>query len=126
MLTDVVRAECQPSSDETSNVPRGVVDRRECSTVLRVHKLSDEKGRSSVGNRDTESKEEASGNEHLQVDRDGLEDHTKDHDQTADHDAPSSSQTVCDVRNHRQSDERTNGHDTSQKTEEGALGEPEV
>ena len=79
-----------------------------------------------MGNCNTKSKEEASGDEHLQVDRDSLEDHTKDHDQTADHDAPSSSQTVCDVRNHRQSDERTNGHDTSQKTEEGASGESEV
>lgn len=79
-----------------------------------------------MGNRNTESKEEASGDEHLQVDRNGLEDHTEDHDQTSDHDAPSSSQTVCDVGDDRQSDERANGHDTSQKTEEGASGESEV
>jgi hypothetical protein len=92
----------------------------EGSTVLRVHKLSDEKRRSSVGNGDTKSKEKASGDEHLEVDRDRLKDHTKDHDQTSDHDAPSSSQAVCDVGNHGQSDKRTDGHDTCQKTEQGA------
>lgn len=79
-----------------------------------------------MSNRNTESKEEASGDEHLQVDGDSLEDHTKDHDKTADHDAPSSSQTVCDVRDHRQSDERADGHDTSQKTKKGTGWEPEV
>jgi len=79
-----------------------------------------------VGDRNAESKEEASSDEHLQVNRNGLEDHTEDHDQTSDHDAPSSSQTVCDVRNHRQSDERTNGHDTSQKAEQGARWVSEI
>ena len=122
----MVRAECQPSSDETSDVPRGVIDCRECSTVLRVHKLSDKKRRSSVGNGDTKSKEEASGDEHLEVDRDRLKNHTKDHDQTSDHDAPSSSKAVCNVWNHWQSNKRTNGHDTSQKTEQGACGVSEV
>lgn len=79
-----------------------------------------------MGNRNTKSKEEASGDEHLQVDRDRLEDHTKNHDKTSDHNAPSSSQTVCDVGNYGQGDERTDGHDTSQQAEQGARWVSEV
>jgi hypothetical protein len=79
-----------------------------------------------MGDRNTESKEEASGDEHLQVDRDGLKNHTKDHDETADHDAPSSAQAVCDVGSHGKSNERADRHDASEKTEQRALGMSKV
>jgi hypothetical protein len=90
-LTDVVCAEGQPSCDETSNVPCRVVDCSESGAVLRVYKLSDEKRRGTVSNRDTESNEEPRSDEHLQVDRDRLENDTKDHSDTANHDTPSPS-----------------------------------
>jgi len=44
--------------------------------VLRVGELSDEKWRSTVGDGDSETEEETSGNEHSEVDRDGLENDT--------------------------------------------------
>jgi hypothetical protein len=90
-LTDVVCAEGQPSCDETSNVPCRVVDCSESGAVLRVYKLSDEKRRGTVSNRDAETDEEPRGDKHLQVDRDRLENDTKDHSDTANHDTPSSS-----------------------------------
>ena len=69
-----------------------------------------------MSNGDTESQEETRGNEHLEVDGDGLQNDSGYHDDAADDDSPASSKSVRNVWNDGQGDERTNGHDGSEKT----------
>lgn len=111
-LTNVVGAEGQPRCNEASNVPSSVVDGSEGCAVLRVHKLGDQEGRCTVSDCDTEAKEETCSNEHLQVDRNRLKNDAENHSQTSDHDAPSSSKNIGDVRNNGKGDQGANGHDT--------------
>lgn len=68
LALDVVGAICEPGCDNRSDIPRCVVDGREDGAVLRVANLSDEERSRSVGNGDTQTEEEASGDEHLEVD----------------------------------------------------------
>lgn len=113
-LTNVVGAERQPRCNETSNVPCRVVDSSEGCAVLRVHKLSDKEGRCTVSDCDTETKEETRSDEHLQVDRNCLENDAENHGQASDHDAPSSSKDIGDVRNNGKGDQGADGHDACQ------------
>lgn len=109
VVVDVVSTESQPGSDEGTDVPGRVVDGSERCTVLRVNELGDQQRRGAVGDGNTESKEESGGNEHLQVDRDRLENHTEDHNDTANADTGTAAKDVSGVRDERDSDEGTDG-----------------
>jgi len=73
VVLNVVGAESQPGGNDGTKVPGGVVDGGEGSTVLGVDELGDEERRRTVSNGNTETQEETGCNEHLEVDRDGLE-----------------------------------------------------
>jgi len=55
---DVEGTEGEPCGDDSSNVPEGVVDGSEGSTVLRVSQLGNEHGRTTLSDRDTETNDE--------------------------------------------------------------------
>ena len=76
VVVDLVGTESQPGGDDGTDVPGGVVNGGEGGTVLRVGELSDKEWGSTVGDGDTETDEETSGDEHLEVDGDGLENDT--------------------------------------------------
>ena len=109
VVVDVVRAEGQPRGNEGTDVPGCVVDGGESGAVLRVDELSDEQRRGTVGNGDTESEEETGCDEHLDVDGDGLENHTDDHDDAADADTSAATEDISGVRDEWDSDEGTDG-----------------
>ena len=64
-----------------------------------------------MGNGDTESDEETGGNEHGDVDGDGLKDDTDDHDDAADEDTRSTTEDISGVWYSGNGGKRTNGHD---------------
>jgi len=108
---DLESAESQPGGDDGTSVPHGVVDGGEDGAVLRVYELGDEERRRTVRNGDTESDEETSGNEHGDVDGDGLKDDTDDHDDAADEDTRSTTEDISGVWYSGNGGKRTNGHD---------------
>lgn len=87
--------------------------------MLWVHQLSKKKWRSTVSNGDTETDEEAGGNEHAEVDTDGLEDDSAQHYKTADHDTDTATEDIGDIRDDRKGDD---GSDWEDGVEETALG----
>jgi len=56
---DVEGTECEPCGNNGSDVPEGVVDGSEGSTVLGVGQLGNEHGRTTLGDRDTETNDES-------------------------------------------------------------------
>lgn len=64
VVGDVEGAEGQPRSNDRADVPCRVVDGGKSGTVLRMGELCNQQWRSTVGNCNAETDEEASGNEH--------------------------------------------------------------
>lgn len=91
-------------------------DSRENGTVLGMAQLGDQERSRAVGNSDTKAEEETGGDEHLEIDRGGLENDGEDHDDGADADTPSSAHTVGNVGSDGQSEQRTEEHDTGEET----------
>lgn len=65
--------------------------------MLRVNQFRDQHRSRAVSNGDTESDEEPGGDEHGEVDADGLEDDAENHDDTADHHTGSSAEDIRDI-----------------------------
>jgi len=115
VVVNVKSAKGQPGCYDATDIPGGVVDGREDSTVLWMGQLGDQQGRGSMSNGDTESYEEARGNEHSEIDTDTLKDNTKNpirasevltaypaqnysHDNATSHDTCATTKNVGDVR----------------------------
>ena len=75
--SDVVGTESEPRGNDRSQVPSGVIDGRENGTVLSVNQFGDQKRRGAMGNGNTETNEETTGNKHLKVDGNSLESDTQ-------------------------------------------------
>ena len=84
--------------------------------MLWVHQLSEKKWRSTMSNSDTETDEEAGGDEHAEVDTDGLEDDSAQHDETADHDTDAATEDIGDVWDDREGDDGANWKDGVEET----------
>ena len=123
---NVVGAEREPGGNDGAEVPGGVVDGSENGSVLGVHELSDQERRRPVGDRNTESEEEASGHEHAEVDGDGLEHDTENHDHTSDEHTRASPEDIGNVWHERNGAKRADGHDTAKKTKERATRMAEI
>lgn len=115
---DVVGSEGKPGGDDGAHVPGGVVDGGEGGTVLGVGQFGDEKWRGTVGNGDTETQEEASSDEHPEVDRDRLQDNTDHHDDAANEDTHPTSKAVGNVRGDWKRAEGADSHNAGEKTKE--------
>lgn len=82
--------------------------------------FSDEKRRSTMSNSDAKTKEEPSGDEHLEVDRGTLQDDGEDHNNGSNAHTPSTAQSIGDIRSDRESEERAQEHDTAEQSLDGA------
>ena len=120
-VVDLEGAVGQPGGNDTAEVPRAVVDGGVDGTVLGVNQLGDEQRSGTVGNGDTKTDEETSGNKHLDVVTDGLENDTGDHDAATGDDTNTTAEAVGDVRSDSEGDERTDGHDGVEKTTSGRV-----
>lgn len=74
----------------------------------------------------TEAEEEACSDEHSEVDANGLEDNTEDHDETADEDTKSTAYHIWDVPNDWDCGKRTDCHDAVEQAQQRAGGVIEV
>lgn len=74
----------------------------------------------------TEAEKESSGDKHFEVDTDGLEGNTHDHDQTANENTKSATNQIWDVTNNWDGGKRTDCHDAVEETEERTFGIVEV
>jgi hypothetical protein len=82
--------------------------------------LRNQKRGRSVSDRRAEAQDETGRNKHLKVDGRRLEHNGQDHDQGTDADTPSTAKTIGNVGSDWQSEERTEEHDTGEKTLDGA------
>lgn len=113
---------CDPSCHNRAKVPCCVVDGSEDSTMLRVNKLRNQQRCSTVGNCETESDQESSTDEHLDVGGGGLQDNTNAHENATSNYANASAEVIGNVGGNGKGHNRTNGLDGNQQADHGGLG----
>lgn len=69
-----------------------------------------------MGNSNTESNEETSSNEHLDVDTNGLHDNSDDHDGATRDDTSTSTSDIGNIWSNWEGDDRANGHNSIEQT----------
>lgn len=111
--------ESNPRSNNRPKIPRGIIDSGKHSPMLRMRKLSNQQRRRALRNSTPKPDEEAGGNEHGDIDTNGLKNDTEDHQQAASHNANSSTCVIGYVRRNDQRDDPTDGHDRIEKTTGG-------
>ena len=95
----MVGAVREPCSNNATEVPGSVVDGCEDSSVLWVDKLGDQQWGRSVSNGNTETKEETSSDEHVDVDTDTLESDAESHDTATDGNTDTTTKDIGSVWN---------------------------
>lgn len=106
---------CQPRGNDRTKIPSTVIDGGENGSVLGMNQLGDQKRSCSVGDSNTESNEETSSNEHVNVGANGLQNNTNDHDDTASDDTGTSSSNIGDIGSDGQSNDGTDRHNGVQQ-----------
>lgn len=83
---DLKSSKGSPGGNDGTEIPGSIVDGGNPGTVLHMGQFGNEQWSSSVGERDTETDQETSTNEHTKILGGGLEGDTNEHDEQTDHD----------------------------------------
>jgi len=111
-----------PGGNNRSDVPGGVVERGDTSTMLHVSELSNEKWGGAVSKRDTEPDEVTGTSEHRNVGSGRLESNTDEHDSQTNQDGETTSTPISEEWRDWDSANRTSRHDGVEKTELSSIG----
>jgi hypothetical protein len=116
---DVVCPEGYPGADEGAEIPESIVDGRVDGTVLRVHKLCDQEGSGAVSDGDAETEQEATHDEHGDVEAHGEQGNSHEHDGATDYHSHAAAEDIGTVRNDWDGQHRAHGHGSRQETHDG-------
>jgi hypothetical protein len=105
---DTLGAKSQPGADNGTHIPETVVDGSDTASVLRVANLSKQERRGELGKRVSETHEESTGHEIVEVLSTGLDTGSNNHDHTSNGNGGLTSEMIGDVRSDW---ERSNGSD---------------
>ncbi|KIW70952.1 hypothetical protein PV04_03179 [Phialophora macrospora] len=100
-----------PAGNDRPEIPQGIVDRGELGAVLRVRELRDEHGRAALRVDDAEADDEAGGNEHSDIDADGLQDDAQEDQRAAHQDGPLAPDVIREIGHQRQSHDLSDRED---------------
>jgi hypothetical protein len=126
VVINALSAECQPSTDDSANVPQAVVDGGDTSTMLRMADLGEKERRRELGKGVAETHEETTAHEVTQVLGCGLDGGTDNHDDTSCNNASLAAVVVGNERNDWKRGDGTDCVESSQETKSGLGGMPKV
>jgi hypothetical protein len=126
VAVNALGTESQPGADNGTDVPQAVVDGSDTSTMLRMADLGKEQRRRKLSKRITETHEETSTHEVVEILSGSLDGSTDDHDQASKDDASLAAKVVGNEGSNGKRGDRTDGVEGSQKTKSGLSGVAEV
>lgn len=119
--TDTLGTECQPGTDDGTNIPEAVVDGGNTATMLRMAQLGKQKRRGQLGQRVAKTHEEAASHEVVEVLSSSLNGSTNDHNDTADGNRSLTAKVIRNEGSNGKRGDRTDRVESSEDTKETAL-----
>lgn len=121
VVTDSESSIGGPGSNDSTNVPCGVVDGGDDTTVLRMAQLSEEERSRGLRNGTTEPNEETGSNEHGERGGSSLEGNTDHHEGDTSADGDTTAETIRDTGSEWKTADGSNTHDGIEQPEEPTL-----